>query len=107
MNEKLSTPLDLSASTESQVFDITKCSGFAVQLVWTGSPTGTAKIQGSLNGTVFSDIASASVATGGSSGDFLFNTSDLVHYHHIKIIYTSTSGTGSMDVWVGGKEQSI
>lgn len=84
------------------------------QLVWTGTPTGTFSIQGSLThqqdslGNVSNvgtwdniSLSPAPVAVG-SAGDILIDMNQL-SFPWIRVVYTKTSGTGTLTATVGGK----
>lgn len=84
--------------------------GFAVQAVWTGTPTGTFKLQASCdtppnqsqvaNGgpdpiTHWDDIANSSYAVGGSAGSYTWNFNGSF-YNYMRLVYTNASGTGTV-----------
>ncbi len=73
----------------------------AIQAVYTGSPVGTLKLQGSIGGTSWSDISGSSTAIT-TSGDVLYNITD-IGYRYIRAVYTKTSGTGSLTVEINAK----
>ncbi len=78
----------------SQSFAITTANQFLAQAIWTGSPTGTIAILGSLDNISF-NIPIYSMATGGSAGSLaydLFGTS----VQWIQIAYTFSSGSGTL-----------
>jgi hypothetical protein len=104
INTIISNAADISANYTSESVDISFANGFAVQMQWTGTPTGTLRIQGSLDGILFSNVPSGSVALAGVAGDTLFNTSYPVHYTHVRVSYTAAAGAGTLTVRVGGKE---
>lgn len=67
-----------------------------LQAVYTGSPVGTLSLQASLDQTTWTDIAGATAAVA-AAGSSLFNVSDLT-YPYMRLVYTKTSGTGSLTV---------
>ncbi len=78
----------------SQSFAITTANQFLAEAIWTGSPTGTIAVMGSLDNINFT-IPIYSIATGGSAGSLdydLFGTS----VQWIQITYTFTSGSGTL-----------
>lgn len=88
----------------SEMFDIGNAGSYAFQAVWTGSPTGTFSIVGSLDGINF-NIPIYSILTGGVSGNVtydLFGTS----VGALKGVYTFTSGTGTLSMNGSKKIQS-
>lgn len=84
--------------------------GYAVQVVFTGSPAGTLKLQASVDSvdmpttepTNWTDIANSMVSIT-ASGDTVYNVID-VFYTWMRVVYTNTSGTtGSVTVTVNTK----
>lgn len=89
--------------------------GFAVQVAWSGGPaTGTVKIQGSCDpgGTApggssatvtnWSDIAGATLAVAGASGNGIVNL-DATYYKYARVFYTKTAGAGTLTARVQSK----
>lgn len=85
--------------------------GFALQAVYTGTPTGTLKLQASCdegtndNGagvTNWTDISGATAALAGAAGNSFFNISD-VHYKWARLVYTRTGGVGTLTAQVNSK----
>lgn len=99
----------------SAPFRLEHLHGFSLQAVWTGTPAGNFKLQGSndlgsYDGEVVSgvtnwtDIPSSTVAAGGAAGSTLWNI-DGAHYRWMRLSYTNTSSTGTLTVaTVNGKE---
>lgn len=84
--------------------------GFAIQAFWTGSPTGTLKLQASCdsppnhsqvsNGgpdtvTHWDDIVNSSYAIAGTSGTYTWNFNG-AFFNYVRLVYTNASGTGSL-----------
>lgn len=84
--------------------------GFAIQAFWTGTPTGTLKLQASCdsppkqtqvsNGgpdavTNWSDIADSSYSIAGDAGNYMWNFNGSF-YNYVRLVYTNASGTGSL-----------
>ena len=98
--------LPATGSVVSATQGIMNYLGYAVQVEWSGSPTGTFTLQGSCDsGTVLADgtatgvsnwttISSTSVAATGTSGSALYNMS-FAFYGWFRLVYTATSGTGT------------
>lgn len=91
----------------------------AIQLQWTGTPTGTFVVQGSLdynpqlaqnsnqsgapnNGTWTSLVLSSTPAASGSSGQALINLNQL-GFPYIRTQYTNASGTGVLTGFLSAK----
>lgn len=69
--------------------------GFSIQSVYSGTPSGTLKLQGSNDGTNYDDVPSASSALTGSAGSSLWNLSN-IYFKYIRVVWTRTGGTGSV-----------
>lgn len=85
----------------------------AIQLNFTGTPTGDFKIQGSsdhqeVNGVVTNEgnwvdiTLSPSPAAAGAADNILINMTQLA-FPFIRVFYDRSSGTGSLDAWISGK----
>jgi hypothetical protein len=73
----------------------------AVQAVFSGAPVGSLKLQASVDGTTWTDVANSTVAVS-AAGDCLWNITD-IGFPLMRCVYTKTSGTGSLTVTVEGK----
>ena len=110
---KLDSAKSFGASFTSSTVDVKNLDAIAFQYSWTGatSPTGTFKIQGTIDGTNWADLtttlAAGATATGGliqMVGPVLSPTaSQLLCVSKVRVSYTFTSGSGSCDVWVYAK----
>jgi hypothetical protein len=75
----------------SGIYDIRFSYGYSVQFVFSGgTPTGTAKVQGSINQTSWTDITSVAVTATGVTAD----NKDAIYYPYLRVTYTGTAGTG-------------
>lgn len=73
------------------------------QLYWTGTPSGTFSIQASKNGgTNWTDIGAGISNAAGAAGDRLANI-QTGSYTSLRVVYTNTASTGTLDVWADGK----
>lgn len=84
----------INADFASSVVDLgpVKKSAVSVECVAAGStPTGTFKLQGSVSGSNFADIASATAAITADSTSVI-NVTALAGMRYIKLVYTRTSG---------------
>lgn len=83
--------------------------GFAVQVVFTGTPVGTFKLQGSCDSTSrqtqvsnggpdtvanWTDIADSSQSVSGA-GSSMYNVVGAM-YNYVRLVYTNTSSTGTI-----------
>ncbi len=103
------------ASLTSLVTNIQYLDNICVELVFTGTPTGTFEIQGSLdyqrdlNGNVTNaghwvpiTLPTPPIASG-AAGDILIDMNQL-SFPYIRVVYTRTSGSGSLNAYIGGKQ---
>lgn len=112
--QAMQTSQDMSQATlTSNVIDIRYLDDIAIQLIFTGTPTGTFAVQGSLNysstplapavsGTWTSLVLSPSPVASGAADNILINLVQLA-FPYIRIVYTKTGGTGTLSAYVSGK----
>jgi len=100
-NVKIVTNGDMSTDVESTVTDMSKTNGYSVYAKWTGSPVGTIKLKASLDDINFVDITGSETAVN-STGEVLWEVTS-AFYDKLKVVYTSTSGTGTLNVQINGK----
>lgn len=94
---------DMSGSLASSAIDIRFLDNIGIQLVWTGTPTGTFGVTGSVDGSTFTAISlSPSVTAAGSASNALIDLNQL-SCAYIKVIYTASSGSGTLNAWVMGR----
>lgn len=87
----------------SNVLGLDTIRNAAIQIEWTGTPTGVLIIEGSVNGTTFYDIqASIPTQPAGSASGVLLNIVD-VGFAALRVTYTNASGSGAMTVTGMGK----
>lgn len=97
------------AATNIQYLD-----NVSIQLNFTGTPTGTFSIQGSLDhaesspgvvtnaGNWIAITLPTSPAASGSAGNILIDMQEL-SFPWVRIVYTHASGTGTLDAYISGK----
>lgn len=113
--EQIGSGNSAAISQQSEPVDLNYRYGIAIQAVFTGSPVGTARLQGSCdfgarnqpqaggNDQVvnWTDIADSDAAiTGAGSASWNFQGS---FYKWIRLVYISTSGTGTITVRANSK----
>lgn len=100
----IATSQSMGASFNSTPVDCSAVQLASIQGVWTGggSPTGTFKVQVSndqvndgASVTNWSDYPSSSIAIT-TDGDLIYNISNL-GYRWVRLVYTRTSGTGTLN----------
>lgn len=75
-----------------------------IQAVWTGTTNGTITLEGSIDGTNYSAIAGVSIAPAGSPGAGIdVPTATYIPDRFVRAVFTRTSGSGVLQVYVSGK----
>lgn len=99
-----------TTTINSPAIPVDQAWGYAVHAVWTGTPTGTLKLQASCDAplltnqtssgvttvTNWTDITSSSVAVAGAAGDYMWNVTT-GSYRFFRLVYTNISGTGTLN----------
>jgi hypothetical protein len=101
----------MTSTVTSPVTTIQWLDNIAIQFNFTGTPTGTFFVQGSLDydpntnnpGTWNSITLNPVPVAAGSSGSILINMDEL-SFPYIRIQYVPSGGTGSLDYFISGKE---
>jgi hypothetical protein len=104
----------MTANINSQPILLANYQGASLQAVWTGTPTGTLKLQccndiPAVTDTTdpstwnWTDVANSSQSLTGSAGNFVWNVFD-VYYRWLRVAYVFSSGTGTLQVAVCAKE---
>lgn len=109
----------MNTTITSPGFNVQQIYGVAIQAVFTGTPTGTFKLQGSAdpatsynptfgvgqnNPQNWVDIANSSYSVS-SSGNYMWNVFDIM-YNYIRLVYTDSSGgtsTAVLNVTINAK----
>jgi len=97
---------DMSGNLTSSIVDVSKINATVFYAKWTGTPTGSIKLQVSIDDVNWVDLPSSSQATGGAAGDFMWNVTD-TNYDKIKLVYTFSSGSGTLNVQANGKGSKV
>lgn len=103
-----------TASLISSVTNIQYMDNICIELVFTGSPVGTFAVQGSADydqdaqgvvlnaGNWVALTLSPSPAATGSANSILIDMNQL-SFPWMRVVYTKTSGTGTLNAYIGGK----
>lgn len=95
----MSGNLTQSAYTTIQYLD-----NVYVQFIFTGTPVGTFQVQVSNNGTSWDPITfSTQPVASGAAGTVSLNLRAL-GAPYIRVAYVATSGTGTLDAYISGKQ---
>ena len=72
--------------------------GIGIQALWTGTPTGTLKVQASMDpadSAAWFDVPSSSVSLTGAAGTHIWTYAN-VFYRYVRVAYVFSSGTGAL-----------
>jgi len=87
----------------SDAINLESMIGYAIQTIYTGTPAGTIKIQASIDGVTYSDIASTSQVIA-AAGSYIWNMQEGIFYRYAKVVFTSAAGSaGALTVWMNVK----
>lgn len=102
-------PLIMNTTLNSTPMPLWDTWGYSIQLVWTGTPTGTFKLQGSsdpilkgnptsqnYNPVNWTDIANSPYAVT-AAGNYMWNVFD-VAYNYVRVVYTDGSSGAATSV---------
>jgi|694.fasta_scaffold08687_20 hypothetical protein len=101
--------------TSSEI-DVTQSEIAAIELVWSGTPTGTFQIQAAVQvlgggaaggtgaGVTWQNIISPAPTAAGAAGSHLINLSDF-GFSKLRVTYTNASGTGTLNSFITVKGQ--
>lgn len=108
------TAAAMASNVTSPATNVQYLDNVIYQAQWTGTPTGTFAVQGSLDyqqgaggtvvnaGTWDSLPLSVSISATGSADSAQFDLNQ-IPYPWLRIVYTASSGTGTLDVYICGK----
>ena len=100
-NRLIVTNGDMTGNITSSVIDLSQTDGYAIFAQWTGTPVGTIKIQVSVDGTNFVDLANSQMNVSGA-GNVMWEVITAM-YDKVQVVYTAGSSTGTLDVQINGK----
>lgn len=114
----LATPTSMATSFNDEPMRMEYMHGLAIQASWTGtSPVGVLKLQASnhafdqnvnngiLADAIWTDIPGSSLSISSNTGDHMYDISE-VYYEAIRVVYTATSGVGSISLYYCGKSDA-
>lgn len=114
---ELSRVMDSTGTSVSDNIKLLQVDKVAVQVVWTGNPTGAFILEASCDEGAgdtnaladithpivnWSEISNSSVSCSGAAGNTMYNISD-AGYKWLRVSYTNVSGTGAFGVRVNTK----
>ena len=99
----LSSSGDMAQATTSGTIATEHVGALCIQAAWSGSsPVGVLKLKGSVDNVTFTDIASQSQNVSGSTGNLIYDLGTC-SFPYVQVLYTKTSGTGTLAVTFYGK----
>lgn len=104
-DDKYMVAQSMAANVTGRAVATLASEGLSFQAVWTGTPTGTLKLQVSNDNTTYTDLPGTSQATGGAAGNFLWNLAG-IYFQFIRLVYVRTGGVGTLDANSYSKENS-
>jgi hypothetical protein len=99
----------MTATVTSNPFDCRWVYDWGAFFKWTGTPTGTVRVQRSMNYDVntktgdWLDVTGSQQATGGAAGSHMVVWDSNEPGMWIRLVYTFSSGTGTLNAWVNSK----
>jgi len=100
-NKLITTNGDMSGDVVSETVDLSKIDGYAIYASWTGSPVGSIKIRTAVNDSNFVDYPGSSTSVNGA-GEALWEITT-AFYDRVQVVYTRTSGSGTLNIQINGK----
>lgn len=96
---------DMSASVSSAAIDVSLQDDIGLEIAWTGTPTGTITINASNNGGTFYSLTFATALTqpSGSASGIVVALANYP-FTYLKVTYTRSSGSGSLDCYLTSKD---
>lgn len=82
-----------TAEIDFAAIDLEFIEDFSIEAAWTGTPTGSFKVQASNTKANWDDIADSSVAVSGAAGSHIWNLNKQ-EYRWARLVYINQSGTG-------------
>lgn len=94
----------MSGNLTSDTINVQYLDNIGIQVSWTGSPTGTFQVRGTVDGVNFIALTFDPVleAATGSADSFLINLNQFP-FKSYQVGYVAGSGTGTLDVWATEK----
>lgn len=93
---------NMASTVTSSTTYVGNVDGVTIQAVWTGTPNGTFAINASVDGTDWTPLAYSNPFTAsGSAGNFL-TTITLSGIQQIQVVYTPSSGSGTLNAYIAG-----
>jgi hypothetical protein len=104
---KIITNGSMAATLTSTAVDLIRTQQYSIQAAWTGSPVGSIQLNVSNDIGLCANASNwvtytASIQPVNGAGNFLWNIG-FANYNCVEVVYTFTSGSGTLNVIYGGK----
>jgi hypothetical protein len=101
--EVILAPSSMAANQTSTTVNVDTIDCYCVQAYWTGStPVGSMAVNASNDNVNFTTIGTLTIT--GNSGNAMLNA-DNPAYSYVQVVYTATSGTGTITITMNGKQR--
>jgi hypothetical protein len=100
--KKIITDGDMSSDVTSQVMHLRIFDNIGLQVGWSGSPVGTFTVEASNNDTDYAELVMDAMTTANSPNPFLISINQFP-YRTLRLKYTATSGSGTLNAWGSAK----
>lgn len=96
---------DMSSNITSPVTDISYMDNVGIELVFTGTPSGTFYVEASNDGATFTamDFGSPGPLASGSASSIILNIQQCP-YRQLRVRYVRSSGSGTLNCWLSAKQ---
>lgn len=93
----------MGASITSGIVNVLYSDNVAIQLSFTGTPTGTFSVEGSVDAANWSALSFTSVPSAEGAADTHLLNIHNIPYKQFRLKYNRISGTGTLDAWIMAK----
>ena len=95
---------DMSGDIETQGYQMDGADSYAIQFTWSGAGLsgGNIDVQASNDGINFASVLSSTIAVNVNADTVIYNVEQHA-YMFVKVKYTFSAGTGSLNVHIAGK----
>lgn len=104
----------MAGNITSAVVEIKNQDNIGIQMIWTGAPVGTFAVQVSMtfqedsfgnvtNPGTWTSIPLTPAITAAGSGDNAYIDLNQLSAPYVRVVYTRTSGTGTLNAFIDGK----
>lgn len=102
-NERIYTSQSLAATSTSLSQNIDEIRSYCISAVITGSPVGSLQVKGSNDNINFGNVPGSQFTIAISAAGTYLISDTLPAYSYVQLVYTFTSGTGSISATINAK----